>query len=113
MLVLQTAELTDGDAFAGLFEFLVADGLTFARLQALGGSLVRCGDGTVPCDIFLGFLVTMRISRYRKSSCQRKPQKRKAHFLHKSTSITTDKHFNRLKASIAPLIGHHPPQKPS
>jgi len=23
----------------------------------------------------------------------------------------TDKHFNRLKASIAPLIGHHPSAK--
>jgi hypothetical protein len=57
----------------------------------------------------------MRISRYRKSSCQRKPQKRKAHFFHKSTSIdgygSTAKHFNRLKASIAPLIGHHSPAK--
>jgi hypothetical protein len=25
--------------------------------------------------------------------------------------LMTDKHFNRLKASIAPLIGHHSPAK--
>jgi hypothetical protein len=25
--------------------------------------------------------------------------------------LMTDKHFNRLKASIAPLIGHHPSAK--
>ena len=56
MLVLEPTKLTDGDAFAGLLEFLVADGLTLARLQALGGGLMRSGDGPVPCNIFLAFL---------------------------------------------------------
>jgi hypothetical protein len=111
VLVLESAELADGDAFAGFFKFLVTDRLALARLQALGGSLVCGGNGTVARDIFLGFLVAMCVRRYRKSSCQRKPHKRKPDFFHKSTSITMDKHFNRLKASIAPLIGHHSPAK--
>jgi len=30
---------------------------------------------------------------------------------HEHLDGETDKHFNRLKASIAPLIGHHPSAK--
>jgi len=54
--VLHAAELADGNAFARFFQLFVANVFALTGFTALGGSLVRGGDGAVFGDVFLGFL---------------------------------------------------------
>jgi hypothetical protein len=71
MLVLHTAKLANRQAFAGGQQFLVAHVFFLARLQALGRAFVGGSNGAVPGNVFFGFLVAVRISRYTNGSATR------------------------------------------
>jgi hypothetical protein len=51
------AVLANGQAFARGLQLGQANFFTFARLQTLGGSLMRGGHGAVALDVFLGLFV--------------------------------------------------------
>ena len=73
MCVLHAAELANGNAFARFGQLRIANVFTLAGFAALGGSLVRGGDGAVFGDVFLSFLLTFRSNGER--SCEQKRSK--------------------------------------
>ena len=62
MLVLHAAVFAYCEAFASGLQFLVANLLFLARLQALGRARVGGGDGPVARDLLPGLLVGVRSS---------------------------------------------------
>ena len=69
MFVFHAAKLANSQALASGLQRLVASNFTLAGFAALGGGLVRGGDGAVFGDVFLGFFIGLRC--YRISSCLR------------------------------------------
>lgn len=64
MLVFHPAVFANCQAFASGLQFLAANIFVFARFQAFGGRLMRCGHGAVAGNVFFSFFIAMVVSRY-------------------------------------------------